>query len=246
MNSSAQKAPSSRPRSSQKIKDGATSVICFRVDEGDENGSDWLSVLAIKKRQKPRKLYLPGGKPEKIRTSFGKKRDEKPLETALRELNEETGLTLSPSKLHFVSRPQKKRGSDVYYHHFYFSVLEEQTVFPVENDEVEAPFWLPVIKVAEGTTALDKHHTLEVVRALAILFWELPIGSTLNQVFRERFSLFHGGGSREAIPFFLLEGIYSFIEEMECVLKREPFREAGFKKRLEKKKLKEELLKKEN
>lgn len=87
--------------------------------------SDSNKVLLVKGRQGAKKWSFPKGHRETF--------DPSPLSCALRELKEETGLTLKQS---FVTSKRFKAGE-----YYVFSVPEEYTPNPNDTQEVEEAKW---------------------------------------------------------------------------------------------------------
>jgi 8-oxo-dGTP pyrophosphatase MutT (NUDIX family) len=115
-------------------------------DEGDFHASvfilrpDRKTVLVRKERdgQQPGEWTFPGGKKRQRKDFLSKRRGERPAETVVREVQEETGLILKKRKLVYLGHEETVNPkSGPYRKHFFFIRSYSKKILRPLSDEYE-------------------------------------------------------------------------------------------------------------
>lgn len=113
-------------------------------------------VLAMQQWVSPGGWSLPGG---------GMRRGELPVDGAVRELYEETGIRLAPSQLEYLGECDYRRHGHRFTYHVYAAAVD--TALPLRRQwyEVSAVAWLPADKLHDRNASDDTLDSLALVRA---------------------------------------------------------------------------------
>jgi len=103
---------------------------------------------------------LPGG---------GLHKNEGPLDGAVREVGEETGLILDPTGLHYMGTAEFRRAGLRFTYHMYCGTADDSIALKLQRHEIAELHWVEIAALDTMPLSQEVRHTLEAARFKRLL-----------------------------------------------------------------------------